>query len=120
VSAIVLGSLSLRYVLVPEGTAAALALIEVEVVSDAGRPWERLRVNPLQLASPRDPDLPISPAKPLLCERETALLANLQRKAHAASFVLPEIVPTEAPPPWARFTVSSHTRLTLWRAGGAL
>jgi hypothetical protein len=115
-----MGALSLRYVLVPEGTAAALALIEVEVVSDAGRPWERLRVNPLQLASPRDPDLPISPAKPLVCEREAALLANLQRNALAASFVLPEIVPTEAPPPWARFTLSTHTRLTLWRAGGAL
>jgi hypothetical protein len=95
-------------------------LIEVEVVSDTGRPWERLKTHPLQLASPRDPDLPISPAKSLLCARETALIESLRSKAFAASFVLPEIVPTEAPPPWARFTLSTHTRLTLWRAGGAL
>jgi hypothetical protein len=115
-----MGSLALRYVLVPADTAAKLVLIDVEVISDAGRPYEKIKANPLQLASPRDPDLTLSQEKLLVCERETALLASLRTKALAASIVLPEIVPTEAPPPWARFTVSAHARLTLWRAGSAL
>jgi hypothetical protein len=120
VSPIVLGSLSLQYVLIPEGMESKLALIEVDCITDTGRLRERLRVNPLQLASPRDPDLTLSGAKPLVCERERALIASLVRRAEAASYVLPEIIPTGAPPPWSRFTVSPHVRRTLWRAGGAL
>jgi len=120
ISPIVMGSLPLLYVLVPEGTDSKLTLIEVECISDTGRPREKLRANQLQLASPRDPDLTLSGAEPLFCERERALIANLLNRAQAASFVLPEILPTGAPPSWSRFTVSPHARRTLWRAGGAL
>jgi hypothetical protein len=44
-------------------------LIDVEVISDAGRPYEKIKANPLQLASPRDPDLTPSQEKLLVCER---------------------------------------------------
>lgn len=115
----VLGSL-LLYVLIPEDTGSELALVEVGCISDTGRPGERLRANQLQLASPRDPDLTLSGTEPLYCRRERALIANLVSRAKAASYVLPEIIPTGAPPPWSRFTVSRHARMTLWRAGGAL
>ena len=120
VSPIVIGSLPLLYVLVPEGTDSKLSLIELEVIGDSGRPREKLHANQLQLASPRDPDLTLSGAEPLFCEREKALISNLVDRAKAASYVLPEIIPTGAPPPWSRFTVSPHVRKTLWRAGGAL
>jgi hypothetical protein len=120
VSPIVIGSLPLLYVLVPEGMDSKLALVELEIIGDSGRPREMLATNQLQLASPRDPDLTIAGSEPLFCERERALISTLISRAKAASYVLPEIVPTDAPPPWARFTVSSHVRRTLWRAGGAL
>jgi hypothetical protein len=114
-----MGSLSLQYVLIPEGTESKLALIEVDCITDTGRLRERLRVNQLQIASPRDPELTLSGAE-LYCERERALISNLVGRAKDASYVLPEILPTGAPPPWSRFTVSPHARRTLWRAGGAL
>jgi hypothetical protein len=115
----VIGSLPLLYVLVPEDTGSNLALIELEVIGDSGRPRERLLTNQLQLASPRDPDLTLTGAEPLFCERERALISHLLGRAKAASSVLPEIIPTGAPPPWSRFTVSPHVRRTLWKAGGA-
>jgi hypothetical protein len=120
VASIVIGSLPLLYVLVPEGTDSKLALLELEVIGDSGRPREMLHTNQLQLASPRDPDLTLAGAEPLLCEREKALISNLVGRAKAASYVLPEIIPTGAPPQWSRFTVSTHARRTLWRAGGVL
>ena len=119
-SPIVIGSLPLLYVLVLEGMDSTLALVEVAVITDTGRPREMLHANQLQLASPRDPDLTLTGAESLFCEREKALISNLVGRAKAASYVLPEIIPTGAPPPWSRFTVSPHVRRTLWRAGGAL
>jgi hypothetical protein len=98
VSPIVIGSLPLLYVLVPEGTDSKLSLIELEVIGDSGRPREKLHANQLQLASPRDPDLTLTGAESLFCEREKALISNLVGRAKAASYVLPEIIPTGAPP----------------------
>jgi hypothetical protein len=119
VAAIVLGSCPLLYVLVPEGMDSTLALVEVAVITDTGRPREMLHANQLQFASPRNPEITLSGAE-LYCERERALIAKLVSGAKAASYVLPEIIPTGAPPPWSRFTVSPHVRRTLWRVGGAL
>lgn len=110
----------LRYVLVPETATDIIEIFTVDEITDAGRVVGRAHVNPLQLASPRDPDLTQDPGTKVTCIKEAALVANLKARASAAgnSPLLPEIVLTTEPPKWARFTVSQHLRGRLWRAEG--
>lgn len=107
------------FVLVPADTSGTLAMIEFEYVTHMGRPAGKIYANPLQLISPRDPDLTVDGAASIRCPRETALIQALYRRAAAASYVLPRIVPTETMPPWARGTISGKDRHSLWRGGGA-
>jgi len=79
VSPIVIGSLPLLYVLVPEDMDSKLALIELEVISDSGRPREKLHMNQLQLASPRDPDLTLTGAVHGVPTRPQDLVASRRR-----------------------------------------
>lgn len=107
------------FLLVPVETTRQLALIEYERITHVGRPSGTLYISQLQLLSPRDPDLTVSGPPPIECPRERALLRRLQERATAASYVLPEIVPTGAAPGWARGMITARDRSTLWRAGGA-
>jgi len=107
------------FLLVPAETSGDLALVEYEVVTHTGRPAGKIYANPLQLISPRDPDLTASGPNPLQCPREVALVRRLYERAAAASYILPRIVPTGAAPAWARGTISAKDRNSLWRAGGA-
>jgi hypothetical protein len=107
------------FLLVPADTTGTLALIEFEYVTHMGRPAGKIYANQLQLISPRDPDLTVDGGAPVQCPRELALLQALYRRASAASYVLPRVVPTATMPPWARGSISGKDRLTLWRAGGA-
>jgi hypothetical protein len=107
------------FVLVPAETPGDLALREFEFITHTGRPAGKIYANPLQLISPRDPDLTACGPLPVQCPRELALLLRLQQRSAAASYVLPKIVPSGAPPAWSRGTISTKDRQTLWRAGGA-
>jgi hypothetical protein len=113
------GTGPLFYVLVPEGTGRGLSLFEVDVISENGRPGGTIKVNQLQLATPRDPDLTQDVPR-RRCAKEARLIAKLQERAKAAGLghLLPAIVPTEEPPPWARFGLAETARKLLWRAGG--
>jgi len=107
------------FVLVPVDTSGELAQSEMEYVTDTGRPAGKLYANPLQLISPRDPELTAGGPAPLHCPREMALIQRLCERATAAAHILPPIVSTGAAPPWSRGTISDKVRRTLWRAGGA-
>jgi hypothetical protein len=107
------------FLLVPAETSGSLALIEFEYVTDTGRPAGKLYANQLQLISPRDPELTVDDAVARPCPKEMALVQALARRAVAASYVLPRIVPTGTMPAWSRGAISAKDRQTLWRAGGA-
>jgi hypothetical protein len=107
------------FLLVPAETSGDLALVEYEYVTHTGRPVGRIYANPLQLISPRDPELTAGGATSLQCPKEMALVQTLYLRAGAASYILPRIVPTGTMPLWARGTISSKARHALWRAGGA-
>jgi hypothetical protein len=113
------GTGPLFYVLVPEETDRGLRLLEVEVISENGRPGGTIKVNQLQLATPRDPELTQDSSK-RRCPKEVHLITKLQERAQAAGLghLLPDIVPTEEPPAWARFGLADSARKLLWRAGG--
>src|SRR6476620_818383 len=62
------------YPLVPAETSAELALVEYEYVTHTGRPAGRIYANPLQLISPRDPDLTAAGATSIQCPKEVTLI----------------------------------------------
>lgn len=104
----------LVYVLVPVWLGVFGGSVEFEAISSCGRPLDKIRAIPKDLASPRQPGDTEGFGHPV----EMRLIRILGHRALQAGHILPAIEPTTKLRGWARLVLTENQRNKLLVAGG--
>lgn len=99
------------FALVPADLGGFVGFKSFAVISETGRPLERVYASQYDLLALRSAETPEGREDPA----ESLIVQNLTRKAQAVGFVVPEVVTTKVKPEWSRMLNPSRATLFAMR-----